>query len=254
MLITDGSNRPTLSSKQNCSSVVQSSGSKSITSHTSLASTGKKQGQVPHLKHHKSSQKVLTSHHTPSKIPLRRPTVNHSVVINKMPAAKGNSAGQPVLHKQPVFLPHKQNLSNPRAMSPIVPMSGPRSLMVNNIAYTKNGESAIMSGNYELSGFQQHHSYMSNNNNNSHNVFKSGNGNSRGATVINSSGIPLYRQASTTSLITTNTQQNGNNWKMGISSANPSYEKNGYHSGHQSQFEHPHSNGNRDNDKLQDNN
>ena len=115
MLITDSSNRPTLSSNQNCSSVIQSSGSKSTISHTSLAPAGKKEGQVSHVKRHQSSKKALTNHH-PSKIPLRRPTVNHSVASNKMPAAKGTNAGQLVPHKQPVFPTHKQNLSNPSSL------------------------------------------------------------------------------------------------------------------------------------------
>ena len=72
---------------------------------------------------------------------------------------------------------------------------------------------------------QQHHNYIPANITNKQNVFQSANISNRGATVINGNGIPLYRQASATSLISTSALKQGN-WKIGFNSTSSNEDKN----------------------------
>ena len=160
---------------------------------------------------------ILHNNRNPSKIPQRAaPITNRSSGPNRMPAPKPVPVNMPLPHKHPMLIPHKQNLSNGRALSPVIPMNGPRSLMVNNTGYKKHSEMEIVNRGYIQGQQQQHHSYIPTNNiANKHNFQPSGN---RGATVINGNGIPLYRQASASSLLTSSSGKQGSNWKMGFSS------------------------------------
>merc|ERR1719266_2729250 len=67
-----------------------------------------------------------------------------------MPAAKpNNGVSMPLPQKHPIFLPHKPNLSNSRALSPVIPMNGPRSLITNTSgAYNNHAEVGMMKGGY----------------------------------------------------------------------------------------------------------
>ena len=139
-----------------------------------------------------------------------------------MPAFKGSGTVGPEPHKHPIFLPHKQNVSNAGALSPIINIGGPRSLMVNS-SYAKQLDVGISHGNYKHGPIltQQHHSYIPTNLANNHNMSKSGNNNKRGGTVLNRNGMPFYRQASATSLISTKTKNtNCHDWKMSLNSTN----------------------------------
>ena len=159
---------------------------------------------------------IIHNSRNPSKIPQRVPPItNRSSTNSRMPAPKPVVNSMIVPQKHPILIPHKQNQSNGRALSPVIPMNGPRSLMVNNTGYKKHAEMEIVNRGY-IQGQQQHHSYIPTNNIvNKHNLQPSGN---RGATVINGNGIPLYRQASASALITSSSAKQGNNWKMGFSS------------------------------------
>ena len=175
------------------------------------------------------STKLALSNRIPSKIPLRVPAPNRSLAPNRMPAAKPNGANIHVAHKHPMFMPHKQNIPPPRALSPVIPINGPRSLVANNTGYTQHAEIGIVNGNYiqgQSMTHQQHHSYIATNIANKQNVFQSGNIANRGATVINGNGIPLYRQASATTLISPSALKQGNNWKLGFNSTSSKDDKN----------------------------
>ena len=175
------------------------------------------------------STKLALSNRIPSKIPLRVPAPNRSSAPNRMPAAKPNGVNIHVAHKHPMFLPHKQNIPPSRALSPVIPMNGPRSLVTNNTGYTKHAEIGIVNGNYiqgQSMSHQQHLSYIPSRITNKQNVFQSGNMGNRGATVINGNGIPLYRQASATSLMSPSALKPGNNWKMGFNSSSSNDDKN----------------------------
>ena len=159
---------------------------------------------------------IIHNSRNPSKIPQRVPPItNRHIATNKMPAPKQLTNNMPLPHKHPMLIPHKQNLPNGRALSPVIPMNGPRSLMANNTAYKKHSDIDMVNRGYNQ-GQQLHHSFIPTNNvANKHGLQASGN---RGATVINGNGIPLYRQASASSLLTSSSTRQGSNWKMGFSS------------------------------------
>ena len=159
---------------------------------------------------------ILQNRRNTSKIPQRVPPItNRPSATSKMPAPKQVANNMQLPHKHPMLIPHKQNISNGRALSPVIPMNGPRSLMANSTGYKKHAEMEMVSRGY-IQGQQQHHSFIPTNNAvNKHNLQPSGN---RGATVINGNGIPLYRQASASSLLTSSSTKQGSNWKMGFSS------------------------------------
>ena len=103
---------------------------------------------------------ILHSNRNPSKIPQRvAPINNRSSGISRMPAPKPVPTNMPLPHKHPMLMSHKQNLSNGRALSPVIPMNGPRSLMVNNTGYKKHSDMEIVNRGY-IQGQQQHHSYI----------------------------------------------------------------------------------------------
>ena len=166
-------------------------------------------------------KKITNSDRAPSKIPLRVLPTQRASPASRMPAAKTNGHGVQVPQKLPMFLPHKQNLLNSRALSPVIPINGPRSLVTNSTGYTKHSELGIMNGNYiQGQSMTPQHSigYIPTNIANKNNLYQSSNVNGRGATVINGNGIPLYRQASATSLLSPSSLKQGNNWKMGVNS------------------------------------
>ena len=179
--------------------------------------------QIPNAVATANSKNLAERKNVKSKIPLRVPAPQLHIASKRMPAAKpNNGVSMPLPQKHPIFLPHKPNLSNSRALSPVIPMNGPRSLITNTSgAYNNHAEVGMMKGGYMQgqSMAPQHHSYIPGipgNIINKHNGYSPSNMNGRGATVINGNGIPLYRQASASSLISTSALKQGNNWKTGL--------------------------------------